>query len=94
MTVSQPRRQVPESGQPTLRDVARHAQVSPMTVSRALREDGGVSVELHLALEWGAAFGSVGTEVQTRVAEYLGRMADLQPLRVDVVVDEVGPVRA
>jgi LacI family transcriptional regulator len=43
MTVSQPRRQVPESGQPTLRDVARHAQVSPMTVSRALREDGGVS---------------------------------------------------
>ena len=38
--------------------------------------------------------GSVGSEVQARVAEYLARMADLQPARVDVVVDEVGPVRA
>jgi uncharacterized alkaline shock family protein YloU len=57
-------------------------------------EDDRVSVELHLALEWGAAFGSVGLEVQTRVAEYLARMADLRPARVDVVVDEVGPVRA
>lgn len=55
--------------------------------------DGRVSVELHLALEWGAAFGSVGSEVQTRVSEYLARMADLRPTRIDVVVDEVGPVR-
>jgi LacI family transcriptional regulator len=30
-------------GQPTLRDVAEAAQVSPMTVSRALRDDEGVS---------------------------------------------------
>jgi uncharacterized alkaline shock family protein YloU len=57
-------------------------------------EDDRVTVELHLALEWGAAFGSVGSEVQTRVAEYLARMADLRPARVDVVVDEVGPVPA
>jgi LacI family transcriptional regulator len=42
MTVSQPRR-VPDPGRPTLRDVAERAQVSPMTVSRALREDAGVS---------------------------------------------------
>jgi uncharacterized alkaline shock family protein YloU len=57
-------------------------------------EDDRVSVELHLALEWGAAFGPVGSEVQIRVAEYLARMADFRPARVDVVVDEVGPVRA
>jgi uncharacterized alkaline shock family protein YloU len=49
---------------------------------------------MHLAAEWGASFGAVGTEVQTRVAEYLARMADVQPTRVDVSVDEVGPVRA
>lgn len=56
-------------------------------------DDDRVSVELHLALEWGAAFGPVGSEVQARVAEYLARMADLRSTRVDVVVDEVGPVR-
>jgi hypothetical protein len=32
--------------------------------------------------------------VQERVAGYLARMADLRLERVDVVVDEVGPVRA
>jgi uncharacterized alkaline shock family protein YloU len=57
-------------------------------------DDGRVSVELHLVLEWAAAFSPVGCEVQARVAEYLARMADLKPARVDVVVDEVGPVRA
>ena len=49
---------------------------------------------MRLAAEWGAPFGSVGSEVQARVAEYLARMADVQPARIDVVVDEVGPVRA
>jgi uncharacterized alkaline shock family protein YloU len=56
-------------------------------------DDGRVSVELHVVLEWGTAFAPVGSEVQARVAEYLARMADLKPARVDVVVDEVGPVR-
>jgi uncharacterized alkaline shock family protein YloU len=60
----------------------------------ATGDDGRVAVELHLVLEWGAAFGPVGSEVQGRVAEYLARMADLRPARVDVVVDEVGPVRS
>jgi len=57
-------------------------------------DDGRVSVELHLAAEWGAPFGSVGSEVQARVSEYLARMADVQPAQIDVVVDEVGPVNA
>jgi uncharacterized alkaline shock family protein YloU len=64
----------------------------PVRIGRG--DDGRVSVEMHLAAEWGASFGSVGTEVQARVAEYLARMADVQPTRVDVSVDEVGPVRA
>jgi uncharacterized alkaline shock family protein YloU len=57
-------------------------------------EDGALTVELHLAVEWGAAFADVGWTVQERVAGYLGRMAELRLRRVDVVVDEVGPVRA
>ena len=60
----------------------------------AVAEDESVSVELHLALEWGAAFPEVGRAVQQRVGDYLTRMADLRPVRVDVVVDETGPVRA
>jgi uncharacterized alkaline shock family protein YloU len=60
----------------------------------ATAEDGALTVELHLALEWGAAFADVGRTVQERVDGYLGRMADLRLRRVDVVVDEVGPVRA
>jgi len=56
-------------------------------------DDGRVTVEVHLAAEWGTAFASVGSEVQARVAEYLARMADVQPSRIDVVVDEVGPLQ-
>jgi uncharacterized alkaline shock family protein YloU len=59
----------------------------------ATAEDGAVMIELHVALEWGAVFADVGRTVQERVAGYLGRMADLRLRRVDVVVDEVGPVR-
>jgi uncharacterized alkaline shock family protein YloU len=58
----------------------------------ATAEDGAVTIELHVALEWGTAFADVGRTVQERVAGYLGRMADLRLRRVDVVVDEVGPV--
>jgi uncharacterized alkaline shock family protein YloU len=56
-------------------------------------DDGRVSVEMHLVADWGASFGQVGSQVQSRVAEYLARMADVRPARVEVVVDEVGPVR-
>lgn len=52
-------------------------------------EDGRVTVELRLAVEWGAAIPTVGREVQQRVREYLARMADVEAERVDVVVDEV-----
>jgi uncharacterized alkaline shock family protein YloU len=58
----------------------------------AVADDRTASVELHVVAAWGASFGSVGLDVQARVAEYLARMTDLRPARVDVSVDEVGPV--
>ncbi len=53
--------------------------------------DGVVAVELHLAVDWGVNVPSAGSAVQARVAEYLGRMADLTAATVDVVVDDIGP---
>lgn len=59
--------------------------------ARVTDDDGVVTVELHLDLVWGAGIPAVGDAVQTRVAEYLGRMADLASARVDVVIDGIGP---
>jgi uncharacterized alkaline shock family protein YloU len=53
--------------------------------------DGGVKVELHLVVDWGASIPEVGRGVQARVREYLRRMADVEPSSVEVVVDEIGP---
>jgi uncharacterized alkaline shock family protein YloU len=58
---------------------------------RVSREDGRVTIELHVALAWGASAPAVGAQVQAGVADYLSRMADLQPDVVDVVVDEFTP---
>jgi uncharacterized alkaline shock family protein YloU len=66
---------------------------SPLPGRRGVRvanEDGEVRVELHLTVDWGAEIPRLGREVQTRVREYLLRMADVEPAVVDVVVDEVG----
>jgi uncharacterized alkaline shock family protein YloU len=67
---------------------------SPLPGRRGVRvvsEDGTVRVELHLAVDWGASIPEVGRDVQSRVREYLLRMADVDPAAVDVVVDEIGP---
>jgi uncharacterized alkaline shock family protein YloU len=53
--------------------------------------DGVVTVELHLGLDWGSSAPAVGSAVQTRVAEYLGRMTDLTTATVDVIVDDIAP---
>jgi uncharacterized alkaline shock family protein YloU len=47
-------------------------------------------VVMHLELEWGASADAVARQVQERVAEYLGRMANLDVASVDVVVERVG----
>jgi uncharacterized alkaline shock family protein YloU len=61
--------------------------------SRAVRithgGDGAVSLELHLAVDWGASIPELGRGVQERVGEYVGRMTDLRVGSVDVVVDEI-----
>jgi uncharacterized alkaline shock family protein YloU len=67
----------------------------PMPGRRGVRvegTDGGVRVELHLVVDWGSAIPEVGRHVQERVREYLGRMADVELVAVDVVVDGVGPL--
>ena len=57
---------------------------------RVLEDDGRVRIELHLAVDWGVSVPDLGREVQRRVADYLGRMASVEPEAVDVVVDEIG----
>jgi uncharacterized alkaline shock family protein YloU len=57
---------------------------------RVSDDEGRISVELHVAVAWGASVPVVGTAVQRRVAEYLERMADVTPAAIDVVVDEIG----
>ena len=55
---------------------------------KVTREDGRVAVELRLVLEWEASAPAVGAAVQSRVSDYLLRMADVRPDTVDIVVDE------
>jgi uncharacterized alkaline shock family protein YloU len=57
---------------------------------RVEESEGRATVELHLALAWGASALDVGSEVQRRVAAYLERMAGARPAAVNVVVDEIG----
>jgi uncharacterized alkaline shock family protein YloU len=56
---------------------------------RVAGERTELSVELRLAVEWGASIPQVGRAVQQRVVEYLARMADARPAAVDVVIDEI-----
>lgn len=56
---------------------------------RVSGDDDELTVELHLALEWGAQAEAVGAEVQRRVSNYLQRMAGARPHAVNVVVAEI-----
>jgi uncharacterized alkaline shock family protein YloU len=60
---------------------------------RVSGEDGAVTVELHLDVDWGADIPALGREVQRRVLDYLEHMAGSRPEAVNVVVDAVGPER-
>lgn len=57
--------------------------------TRITERSGGVTVELHLDVEWGTSIPAVGRAVQERVRGYLKRMADLDSVVVNVVVDDV-----
>ena len=54
------------------------------------RTGDGVAVVVHVELQWGAGSEEVARQVQERIAEYLGRMAELDVGTVDVVVERVG----
>ena len=57
-------------------------------------DEGRVAVELRLVLDWAADAPAVGAAVQSRVADYLVRMADVRPDKIDVVVDAFAPPAA
>jgi uncharacterized alkaline shock family protein YloU len=54
-------------------------------------DDDTLAIVLSLELEWGRNASDVGREVQRRVVEYLGKMANASPVSVDVVVGTVSP---
>jgi uncharacterized alkaline shock family protein YloU len=49
----------------------------------------GSEVEVHVVVDYGAEITRVAAEVQGRVREYLGQMADVAPTAVHVVVEDV-----
>ncbi len=55
---------------------------------RGARVVGGV-VDVHIVVDYGAEIPAVAAQVQTRVADYLLKMADVRPTAVNVVVDDV-----
>src|SRR5437763_17041619 len=56
---------------------------------RVSGEDGAVTVELHLDVDWGAVLPILGIEVQQRVLDYHVRMSGSLPSAVNVVFDAV-----
>ncbi|MEX0674231.1 MAG: Asp23/Gls24 family envelope stress response protein [Gaiellaceae bacterium] len=71
------------------REVAGVRRLARRRATKVTERGGHVTVELHLGVEWGASIPSVGRAVQDRVRGYLIRMADLESVVVNVVVDEV-----
>lgn len=49
----------------------------------------GDEVEVHIVVDYGAEVRNVASDVQRRVLEYLGQMADARPSAVHVVVDDI-----
>jgi uncharacterized alkaline shock family protein YloU len=55
---------------------------------RGARASDG-EIEVHVVVDYGANIPSVAAQVQRRVLDYLERMADVRPISVHVVVDDV-----
>ncbi len=54
--------------------------------------ENGISVELHLVVDYGSSIPPIAREVQQRVRQYLKVMADIDPARVEVVIVGVEPL--
>jgi uncharacterized alkaline shock family protein YloU len=46
-------------------------------------------IVVHLRAEWDTPLQVMGKEIQRRIADYLGRMADVHPATIDVVIEEI-----
>jgi len=69
---------------------------SPVPGRKGVRvntEGDQVALELHIEVEWGVSVPALGRAVQGRVREYLGRMVDVEPAAVDVVVERIAAPR-
>jgi uncharacterized alkaline shock family protein YloU len=71
------------------REVPGVRQVIDTPLQRRGVKVAGDEVEVHLLVERGAIIPEVAAAVQARVTDYLLRMADVRPAKVNVVVDEV-----
>ena len=60
---------------------------------RVSGEDGSVTIELHLDVDWGTRLPELGHEVQRHVLEYLERMVGTRPAAINVVIDAIGEAR-
>lgn len=59
------------------------------TKQRRAARVSGDEVEVHIVVDYGADVRDVASDVQRRVLEYLGQMADARPSAVHVVVDDI-----
>ena len=64
-------------------------QVTETPLQRRGVKVAGDEIEVHLLVERGAILPDVAAAVQSRVTDYLVRMADVRPSAVHVVVEEV-----
>ena len=67
------------------------SRLPPHRGVRVSEEEGALSIEVHLRVEWDESLPDVGRAVQERIKSYLLRMANLEPAAVDGVVAEVAP---
>ena len=65
------------------------SRLPPHRGVRVSADDGRITVEIHLRVDWDVAAPEVAEAVQERVRAYLRRMANVEPAAVDVVVAEV-----
>jgi uncharacterized alkaline shock family protein YloU len=59
-----------------------------------VEEDGATTLELYIAVDWGACAPDVASVVQAQVAEYVVRTTRLPSVAVDVVVAGIAPAAA
>lgn len=52
-------------------------------------KDGGLVMDLHLKVRYGAQLPEISEAVKKRVREFLGAMADTQVARVEITIEDI-----